>query len=87
MLKGPTTQKYNPTLRSFALTLAFYSPKAYSFVRNTFNRSLPHLATISKWYKTVDGSPGFTQEALVALGLKSEDAASHGKKNCVQLGN
>ncbi|XP_044744092.1 uncharacterized protein LOC123306237 [Coccinella septempunctata] len=36
MLKGKRSQKYNPTLRAFALTLAFYSPKGYNFVRKTF---------------------------------------------------
>lgn len=80
MLKGPTKQKYDPTIRSFALTLSFYSPRAYNFVRNTFNRSLPHLSTLSKWYQSIDGTPGFTKEALVALKLKSQDAASCGKQ-------
>lgn len=75
MLKGPTTEKYNPSLRSFALTLAFYSPKAYNFVRNTFNRTLPHLGTISRWYRSVDGSPGFTKEALTALTLRQKDSS------------
>ena len=74
MLKGPARQKYNPSLRSFALTLAFYSPKAYNFVKETFNRSLPHLGTISRWYQSVDGSPGFSQEALNALILKQKSA-------------
>lgn len=72
---GPTKQKYNPSLRTFALTLAFYSPKAYNFVRQTFNRSLPHLKTLSKWYQSVDGSPGFTKEALTALKLKEADSS------------
>ncbi|XP_030762132.1 uncharacterized protein LOC115886942 [Sitophilus oryzae] len=75
MLKGPTTEKYNPQLRSFALTLSFYSPKAYSLVRNTFNNSLPHLDTISKWFRAVDGGPGFTQESLKALELKQKDCS------------
>nr|CAH7721060.1 unnamed protein product [Callosobruchus chinensis] len=76
LLKGPSTQKYDPALRSFALTLSFYSPRAYNFVRSTFNKSLPHLSTISKWYRSVDGSPGFTQEALLALKLKNDYALS-----------
>ncbi|KAJ8980515.1 hypothetical protein NQ317_007935 [Molorchus minor] len=50
--------------------------KAYNFARQTFNRSLPHLATISKWYKVVDGSPGFTQEALTALSLKKQECST-----------
>ena len=32
---------YSPELKSFALTLQFYSAKAYSFVRKTFNLALP----------------------------------------------
>ncbi|CAH2016537.1 unnamed protein product [Acanthoscelides obtectus] len=70
MLKGPSLQKYDPSIRCFALTLSFYSPKAYQFVRNTFNKSLPHPSTISKWYQSIDGSPGFTSEALNALKVK-----------------
>ncbi|XP_044749766.1 uncharacterized protein LOC123310364 [Coccinella septempunctata] len=74
-LKGKRSQKYNPTLRAFALTLAFYSPKGYNFVRKTFNNSLPHLETISKWYRSVDGSPGFTNEALTALSLRQKEVS------------
>ena len=33
--------KYSPELRSFALTLQFYSAKAFEFVRQTFNLALP----------------------------------------------
>ncbi|CAH1981929.1 unnamed protein product [Acanthoscelides obtectus] len=79
MLRGPSSQKYDPSIRTFALTLSFYSPRAYNFVRNTFNKSLPHLSTISKWYRSVDGSPAFTQEALQALKIKHEYALSQGK--------
>ncbi|CAH1976691.1 unnamed protein product [Acanthoscelides obtectus] len=74
MLKGPSTQKCDPVLRSFAVTLAFYSPKAYTFVRNPFNKSLPDLSIISKWYKSVNGSPGFTQEALETLKILKRQA-------------
>ncbi|XP_022168754.1 uncharacterized protein LOC111032661 [Myzus persicae] len=38
--------KYSPAIRGFALTLQFYSSKAYSFVRKTFQHLLPHPATI-----------------------------------------
>ena len=34
--------KHSPELKSFALTLQFYSAKAYDFVRKTFNLALPH---------------------------------------------
>lgn len=56
------------------MTLNFYSPKAYMYVREKFNNTLPHPSTISKWYRSINGSPGFTQEALNALSLKVLEA-------------
>ena len=41
--------KYSPQLKSFALTLQFYSSKAYNFVRKTFNLALSHPVQIRKW--------------------------------------
>ncbi|KAJ8927601.1 hypothetical protein NQ314_019909 [Rhamnusium bicolor] len=67
VLKGPSTQKYSPALRTFALTLNFYSSKAYNYVREKFNKSLPSTRTLSEWYRSVDGTPGFTNEAAEAL--------------------
>ncbi|CAB3241886.1 unnamed protein product [Arctia plantaginis] len=43
-------KQYSPELRKFALTLYFYSPKAYSYIRSTFNTRLPHPSTLRKWY-------------------------------------
>ena len=58
---------YSPDLRYFSLTLHYYSPRAYTYVRESFNSCLPHPKTIYKWYKTVDGEPGFNIEALNAI--------------------
>lgn len=67
MLSGPSRQKFNESLRASALTSSFYSTKAYNYVRETFNKSLTHVSTISKWYRSIDGSPGFTIEAFEAI--------------------
>lgn len=64
--------KYPPALRRFALTLHFYSPKAYGYVRSTFNTCLPHPRTVQKWYENVEGEPGFTKESFFALKMKTE---------------
>lgn len=64
-LHQPTT--YSEELKTFALMLHFYSPRAYNYVRNTFQTCLPHTRTIGKWYKKLDGSPGFTEEAFRML--------------------
>lgn len=44
--KALTKAKYPPHLRCFALTLHFYSPAAYNYVRKTFQLTLPHLSVI-----------------------------------------
>lgn len=42
------------------------------YVRKEFNNLLPHPETIRKWYKVVDGEPGFTQEAFDAIFEKNK---------------
>ncbi|XP_047129514.1 putative uncharacterized protein DDB_G0286901 [Hydra vulgaris] len=74
IFQGKVKKHYPPELRSFALTLNFYSAKAYSYVRKTFNIALPHPRTIQKWYESVDCSPGFSKEALVTLHSKVKEA-------------
>lgn len=66
---------YSPELRSFALTLHYISAKAYDYVRKAFKTSLPHPRTLKHWYVKVDGEPGFTKEAFIALKRKA-DASS-----------
>lgn len=75
LIRGSKNQKFTPSLRAFALSLHFYSPRAYNYVREKFNNSLPHPKTISKWYQTIDGTPGFTTEALSALKNKVQQSA------------
>jgi len=62
-------------IREFALTLQYYSPRAYLYVRKSFSNILPHPRTLRRWYTVVDGKPGFTLEALEAI--KQKVAAGH----------
>lgn len=68
--KKGSRKKYPAELRAFALTLNFYSPKAYKYIRKTFKNFLPDLSTIRKWYSVLDGRPGFTHEVFEALKCK-----------------
>lgn len=70
----PTPQKYSSALRTFALTLHFYTAKAYEYVRRTYNTCLPHVRTIGKWFESMNGDAGFTTEAFRALKLKLESS-------------
>ena len=76
LMKRLVTQKkkknlgaYPPELRSFAMTLKFYSTKAYNYVRKSFDLGLG-LSVIRLWYRSMDGEPGFTKDALTALKAK-----------------
>lgn len=64
---------FTPEMRKFPLTLQFYSNKAYHFVRKSFKNVLPHPKIISKWYKVVNGDPGFTQEVFQCIQEKAKN--------------
>lgn len=47
LLKKQKKGKYPPELRQLALTLNFYSKKAYEYVRQKFSNILPHIRTLA----------------------------------------
>jgi hypothetical protein len=63
-LTSNSRQPYSDDLRSFALTLHFYSPKAYEYVRSSFAMALPNPSTLRLWCSAVNGKPGFTIESF-----------------------
>lgn len=77
---GKKTRLYNENVRCFALTLNFYSPRAYEYIRNKFGKHLPSQSCLRNWYKSVDGEPGILQEALDVLKCQVETAKAKGKK-------
>lgn len=64
------------------MSLHFYSPRAYRFIREKFNKNLPHEVTIRIWYRssTIDSGPGIGSHALKILTDKAEDLRSKGKQ-------
>jgi hypothetical protein len=78
-------RKYTPLMRSFALTLHFYSTKAYTYVRRVWGNILPHPSTIRNWYRSVNGSPGFTNEALHAIKLRVANNKNKGKNTICNI--
>lgn len=57
------------------MTLDFYSPKAYDYVREMFKNALPNRRTLQTWYQSVECEPGFSKEALETLKRKSETSS------------
>ena len=70
---------YCESLRSFAITLHFYSPKAYNYIRKTFKNCLPHERTLQKWFRNVSSKPGFSNDSFTALEYKIKFLKSQGK--------
>ena len=52
----------------FALTLNFYSPQAYNFIKPIL--SLPDASSISKWTSSVNCDPGLFNGVFSYLGKK-----------------
>lgn len=63
------------SVRKFILTLRFYSPRAYDYVRMKFGKNLPHPATIRKWYQQsgVQSDSGICQRTMELLKNKVEE--------------
>lgn len=84
---GKRSKYYSEAIRSFALTLHFYSPRAYRFMRTKFNKHLPDVSSMRSWYSnsTGYGEPGINQEALKSLKNLSEQLSLEGKQCCVSI--
>lgn len=75
MILGLTEKQFPESVRVFALTLYFHSPRAYNYLRQRFNNNLPHPKTLQKWYSlsSSNGKPGISEDALHVLKKLSED--------------
>ena len=56
--------------QKFALTLHYYSPRAYNFVRRILK--LPHASNICKWNGSIDCEPGFLTNVIDFLGKQAK---------------
>ena len=65
-LSKPHGNRYSDEVKQFAMTLHYYSPKAYDFVRKVL--SLPHPSSIRTWAASVDCDPGYLTNVINCLG-------------------
>lgn len=74
-------QIYNSSVRRFALSVHFHSPRAYRYIRNKFANRLPAPSTIKKWFLfSVDGSSGICNEAMSMLSDLVEEQSIKGEE-------
>lgn len=69
--KSNKGQRYSDEVKKFALSLYFYSSKAYLFVRNRI--SLPHPVTLRKMIATHECNVGFITEVFEYLKLSIKE--------------
>ena len=74
----PNGRRYSDVVKEFAMTLHYYSPKAYEYVRTIL--PLPHESLIKKWSSVVECQPGFIRESFESL--QQDIAKSPEKKDC-----
>lgn len=60
--------RYSQEMKEFAVSLHFYSAKAYNFVRKSLH--LPHPATLRSWAADVACEPGFLTATINSLAGK-----------------
>lgn len=77
---GRGERTYDEEVRSFCLSLHYYSPRGYNYVRSKFNNHLPSISAIKKWYASIDASPGFENDAFEILKKKADEYKANGKQ-------
>lgn len=87
LLYGLSESQYPEPVRSFALALNFYSPRAYEYVREKFDNHLPCQSTIRNWYShsSADGEPGFCKQSFESLSKLAKEQRAIGKQLIVSL--
>ena len=82
-----TRGRYDIALKAFALTLFYYSPKAYAYARAKFEITLPPPRTLRKWYQTIIDRQGFTGDAFDQIFNILKDNLKSQKKKAVKSGD
>lgn len=61
--------QHSENVRRFVLSVRFFSPRAYDYMKEFFSNNLPHESTIRKWYQnsSANGLPGICSQSLQDL--------------------
>ena len=62
---------YTDEIKQFAVTLHYYSPKAYEYVQKIL--ALPHTSSIRAWAASVDCNPGYLMNVIRCLGSQVQE--------------
>ena len=76
---------YSRQIMIFCLTLSGYSAKAYNFLREVTKKCLPSPWTLRKYRMRIDGSPGYSLQALNMVRRKVSELKDKSKNLYVSL--
>ena len=62
-------RRYSSEIKQFSLTLAYYSPKAYEYLRPIFY--LPSNKMLQLYCSVINGEPGLTTEAFSSIAARA----------------
>lgn len=64
------------------MTIHYYSPRTYDYLRAKFNNHLPHDSTLRAWYSNsnIDATPGITKTSLDILRTKADKMKAKGRQ-------
>lgn len=83
----PHRTKYPTSVRNFAIGLHSHSVRGYEYVREVFDKTLPHPHTVRHWYSNsdIDAEHGVNEYSLNVLKKKVEEKHANGKKLFLSL--
>ena len=67
---SPSARRYSDELKEFSITLHYYSPKAYEYIRSIV--PLPNRSLIKKWSSKCACKSGFIEEAFALLSATND---------------
>ena len=77
--KKSKSSRYSKLIKQFAVTLHFYSPKAYKYVRKILH--LPCQASIRSWAAAINCEPGFLTDVIQHL----QTTLDEDDKDCILI--
>lgn len=73
--RQPTGRRYSDEVKKFALTVQFYSTRAYEYFRTVFK--LPAPSSLSNWTSSVNFEPGFDNAIFDELKARAVNDAKY----------